>query len=170
MYQVSSSHKFDSGSPSLSWYCKKISNQCMCVFFMFNIWLCTILMYMKMMLHTNMATCEIKHYQKYLYIFFSSIFSMQYIDLDSISLNNIPVSYIEKKIIFCWSTGAKPFVNPNHCNDIIMIMMAYQITRVSIVCSTVCSGVNQRKHHSSASLAFVRGIHWWPVDSPINIQ
>ena len=32
--------------------------------------------------------------------------------------------------------------------------------------STVCSAVDQRKHQSSASLAFVRGIHWWPVDSP----
>ena len=28
------------------------------------------------------------------------------------------------------------------------------------------TGANQRKHQSSASLAFVRGIHWWPVNSP----
>ena len=40
------------------------------------------------------------------------------------------------------------------------------ITTVSIVCSTVCSGADQRIHQSSASLAFVRGIHRWPVDSP----
>ena len=26
------------------------------------------------------------------------------------------------------------------------------------------SGTDQRKHLSSASLAFVRGIHWWPVE------
>ena len=32
---------------------------------------------------------------------------------------------------------------------------------VSIVCSTVCSGANQRKHQSSASLAFVTGIISW---------
>ena len=44
--------------------------------------------------------------------------------------------------------------------------MACQITTVSIVCSTVCSGADQRKHQSSPSLAFVRGIHRWPVDSP----
>ena len=31
---------------------------------------------------------------------------------------------------------------------------------------TVFSGADQRKHQSSASLAFVRGIHWWPVNSP----
>ena len=28
-------------------------------------------------------------------------------------------------------------------------------------------GVNQRKHQRSASLAFVRGIHRWPVESPL---
>ena len=31
-----------------------------------------------------------------------------------------------------------------------------------------CSGVDQRKHQSSTSLAFVRGIHWWPVNSQHN--
>ena len=33
-------------------------------------------------------------------------------------------------------------------------------------CSAVCSGTDQRNHQSSASLAFVRGIHQWLVDSP----
>ena len=33
--------------------------------------------------------------------------------------------------------------------------MAFQITSVSIVCSTVGSGADQRKHQSSVSLAFV---------------
>ena len=44
--------------------------------------------------------------------------------------------------------------------------MASQITSLIIVYSTVYSGADQRKHQSSASLAFVRGIHWWPVNSP----
>ena len=44
--------------------------------------------------------------------------------------------------------------------------MASQITCISIVCSTVCSGADQRKRQSSASLAFVRGIHRLPVNSP----
>ena len=39
-------------------------------------------------------------------------------------------------------------------------------TGVSIVSSTACSGVNQRKHRSTASLAFVRGIQRRPLDSP----
>ena len=46
-----------------------------------------------------------------------------------------------------------------HYSDFIMITVASQITGVSIVYSTVCSGAEQRNHQSSASLAFVRGIH-----------
>ena len=52
----------------------------------------------------------------------------------------------------------------NHYNDVIMSAVASQITSISILCSTVGSGADQRKHHSSAS--FVRGIHRWPVNSP----
>ena len=53
-----------------------------------------------------------------------------------------------------------------HNNDVIMSAMASQIIGVSSVCPTVGSGADQRKHQSSASLAFVRGIHRWPVNSP----
>ena len=41
-----------------------------------------------------------------------------------------------------------------HYSDVIISAMASQIT------------AGQRKHQSSASLAFVRGIHRWPVNSP----
>ena len=47
-----------------------------------------------------------------------------------------------------------------------MDTMASQITSLTIVYSTVCSGADQRKHQSPASLAFVWGIHRWPVNSP----
>ena len=40
-----------------------------------------------------------------------------------------------------------------------------QITSLTIVYSTVDSGADQRKHQSSASLDFVRGIHRWPMNS-----
>ena len=50
-----------------------------------------------------------------------------------------------------------------HPGDAIISVMAFQITSVSIVYSTVCSGADQRKHQSSTSLAFVREIHRWPV-------
>ena len=46
-----------------------------------------------------------------------------------------------------------------------MSTIAYQITSFTIVYSTVYSGTDQRKHQSSASLAFVWGIHrdrWIP--------
>ena len=62
-----------------------------------------------------------------------------------------------KMAIRCWS---------KHCSDVTKSAMASRTTGVSIVYSTVCSGVDRRKHQSSASLAFVRGIHWWPVNSP----
>ena len=56
-----------------------------------------------------------------------------------------------------WST--------HYYNDVIMSEMGSQITSISTVCSTIYSGADQRKHQSSASLAFVGGIHRWPVNS-----
>ena len=46
----------------------------------------------------------------------------------------------------------------SHYSDVIMSAMASQTTSLTIVYSTVYSGSDQRKHQSSASLAFVRGI------------
>ena len=61
--------------------------------------------------------------------------------------------------------------------------MASQITSLTIVCSTVHSGADHRKHQSSASLAFVWGIHpaqmvgnaenvsiWWRHHAKWNFQ
>ena len=44
--------------------------------------------------------------------------------------------------------------------------IASQITSLPSVYSTVYSGADQSKHQSSASLAFVWGIHRGPVNSP----
>ena len=55
---------------------------------------------------------------------------------------------------------------PDHYNGVILSAMASQITSVSIACSTVGSGADQRKHQSLASLAIVWGIHRWQVNSP----
>ena len=54
----------------------------------------------------------------------------------------------------------------SHYSDITMDAIPSQITSLTIVNSTVYSDADQRKHQSSASLAFVRGIHRWPVNSP----
>ena len=50
--------------------------------------------------------------------------------------------------------------------DVIMGATVSQITSLTIVYSTVYSNADQRKYQSSASLAFVRGIHRRPVNSP----
>ena len=50
--------------------------------------------------------------------------------------------------------------------DVIMGLVAFQITSPTIVYSTVYSDADQRKHHSFTSLAFVQGIHRGPVNSP----
>ena len=52
-----------------------------------------------------------------------------------------------------------------HYSDVIMSTMASQITSLKIVYTTVYSGTDQRKHQSSPSLVFVRGIHWSPANS-----
>ena len=53
-----------------------------------------------------------------------------------------------------------------HYCDVIMGAMASKISSLTSVYTTVYSGANQRKPQSSASLAFMRGIHRWPVNSP----
>ena len=54
----------------------------------------------------------------------------------------------------------------DHYNDAIMGAIASQITGLTIVYSIGYSDADQRKHQSSASLAFVRGIHRGAVNSP----
>ena len=84
--------------------------------------------------------------------------------------------------IFCHSVGLRPFIlNTNfvilamtmktgakschmHYSDVIMGTMA-QITSLTSVYSTIYSSTDQWKHQSFASLAFVQGIHRWPLFS-----
>ena len=82
----------------------------------------------------------------------------QCISSHSIDLLNLEVLYFQcqhKCVLSCI-----------HYNAVIMSAIASQITSLTIVYLTVYSGADQRKHQSSASLAFVRGIHRWPVNSP----
>ena len=87
---------------------------------------------------------------------------------------NKPVCTIEKRQVNTLSTQEKSmlvtiirwFVVHCHYDDVIMSAMASQITGLTIVYSTVYSGVDQRKHQSSVWLAFVRGIHRGLVNSP----
>ena len=54
----------------------------------------------------------------------------------------------------------------DHYGDVTMGAIASQITSLTSVYSAVTSDADQRKHQSSASLAFVRRIHRGPVNSP----
>ena len=66
--------------------------------------------------------------------------------------------------VFC-CVGKKLRVISCHYIDVIMTTVASQITSLTIVYSIVYSVADQRKYQSSASLAFVRGIHrdrWIP--------
>ena len=63
------------------------------------------------------------------------------------------------------SHAAFEFIQFNS-SDVIISTMASQITSLTISNSIVYSCADQRKHQSSASLAFVRRIHQWPVNSP----
>ena len=102
------------------------------------------------------------------------------------------VSLIDKLSLiwlYCDETGDFTVINPPWCSswlpsntswtgallvesrrwdyiDVIMTTMASQITSLTFVYSTVYSDADQRKHQSSASLAFVWGIHRGPVNSP----
>ena len=53
----------------------------------------------------------------------------------------------------------------SHYTDVKMGPMVSQITSLAIVYSNVYSGADLSKHQSSASLAFVWGIHRVPVNS-----
>ena len=73
------------------------------------------------------------------------------------------------KMSWC-QIGVRPstttMLNIQHYNEVIMVAIASQLTSLAIVFSTVYLDLDQRKHQSSASLAFVQGIHWRPVNPP----
>ena len=83
--------------------------------------------------------------------------------MSQVMLINFPTNHMQIQTCLTVSTEAHPV---EHYNDVIMGSMASQIISLRIVYSAVYSGADQRKHQSSASLAFVRGIHRRPVNSP----
>ena len=54
----------------------------------------------------------------------------------------------------------------SHYNDVIMSAMASQSPASRLFAQRFSQGADKRKHQSSASVAFVRGIHRWSVNSP----
>ena len=74
-----------------------------------------------------------------------------------------PQNYTTIRTLWCFVTFWSIL---SHCSDVIMDAMASQITSLTSVYSIVYTGADQRKHQSSVSLVFVRGIHRSPVNSP----
>ena len=87
-------------------------------------------------------------------------------------LNALNLQALCKKNKMCKSYGMRDIQIHNKLalisqyTDIIIGMMESQITSLTNVYWTVYSGADQRKYQSSASLAFVRGIHRGQVNSP----
>ena len=75
---------------------------------------------------------------------------------------NAPISQPHQKTGIC----SPVMWHEQHYNDVIMGVMVSQFTSLTIVYSTVDSDADQRKHQSSVSLAFERGIQQGPVNSP----
>ena len=77
--------------------------------------------------------------------------------------SNFATSFHGIQILRSISSNSHPHMTCEgiHYSDVIMGSMASQITSLIIVYSTVYSDADQRKHQTSASLAFVRG----PVNS-----
>ena len=92
---------------------------------------------------------------------------LYYGEMASPILFSIPAMWSAAVFVFCLVQilTLKHIMLPNYI-DVIMGTMASQITSLTIVYSIVYSGADQRKHQSSASLTFVRGIHRGPVNSP----
>ena len=86
-------------------------------------------------------------------------------------LGRLPYSVVEHLFIlsiilhhFSWNSYWLRWISRYH--DVSMDAMVTQITSLTSSYSIVYPGADQRKHQSSESLAFLHGIHRWPVDSP----
>ena len=112
-----------------------------------------------------------KHlYSKHLYNEQLSIRKMAYLCDEKCKPSSIRVEMItqhqERAGFYVTEQMSRMTWNIYHYNDVIMGVIASQITNLTIVYSIVYSDADQRKHQSSASLAFVRGIHRGPANSP----
>ena len=82
-------------------------------------------------------------------------------------VNLLKTLFVTRPVMFSISQkNPLTFCNSHsHYSHLMMGAIAYRIASLTIVYSIVYSGGDQRKHQSSVSLAFVRGIHRWPVNS-----
>ena len=114
--------------------------------------------------------CNSNHWQPY--NLFNSLFRLTTKKTPNLRLTDLACAWCK---LGKWGEQAKQepgairsniLYHRGHNSDVIMSVMASQITGVCSVCPTACSDADQRKHQTSASLTFVRGIHRWLVNSP----
>ena len=105
-------------------------------------------------LHFSSITIHVVIVFKLHYLFAVGAKPFQQIKMSNTNIPIVLSTVLSKYSIFF------PVVYLHHNN-----VMASQTTGVWIVCPNVCSGADQRKHQSPASLAFVREIHRSPGDS-----
>ena len=72
---------------------------------------------------------------------------------------------LQKQWTVIWDVMTLTYHHCHYDGDAIMGAITSRITSLTIVYPTVYSHADQRKHQSSASLVFVRGIHRGPVNS-----
>ena len=85
----------------------------------------------------------------------------------------MPADALALNVIKSSSAMAWIMYRKTHYCDVIMGAMGSQFTSLTIVHSTVYSGVDQRKHQSSASLAFlweITGDRWIPAQMASNAE
>ena len=120
----------------------------------------------------NRARAVTSYYQKQLYSYFNNMFKLAEMEASQLRIT-VPMWWE-----FNWdqlvpsqrASNAEDVATSRsqhaiHYIDVIMTTMASQITSLMVVYSTAYSDADQRKHQSSASLAFVWGIHrdrWIP--------
>ena len=66
---------------------------------------------------------------------------------------------------FLWYWRALTAITLYHYGDVSVSVLASQITGNTLVCSTACSTNNRGNFKVPHYWSFVRGIHWWQVDS-----
>ena len=101
---------------------------------------------------TRLSTQTVPHEREYITLF--------------LTLHDEAINDDKKKILIHQLRVSLTLYTFSHYNGDKMSAMASQITSLTIVYSAIYSGADQRKQQSSASLAFVRGIHRSLVNSP----
>ena len=120
-----------------------------------------------MLSHVNTFCAEFLNWN--IKILFTIIFISSFHDIEEAHISvvfevwppgNGQMDYVRYGSLFSMNV-----TSAEHYSDVMMGAMASRITSFTIVYSAVYSSADERQHQSFASLAFVSGLHRWPVNS-----